>query len=431
MKIEPVMSELNVSVSESVESLSDHPIEAVDYESLFTRKLNQLRQDGNYRVFTELERPRGRYPITMWHSPEGLREVVIWCSNDYLGMGHSEVIRNAMHAAIDAGATGAGGTRNIGGTNHLHVQLERTLATLHQKPAALTFTSGYVANYTALSVLGSVLPNCAIVSDAGNHNSMIEGIRRSGAQKVIFRHNDMADLELKLAQLPYEQAKLIAFESIYSMNGNMSPVREVVALAKRYGAMTYLDEVHAVGMYGPKGGGVAQALGIADQIDVIQGTLGKAFGLVGGYITGSADLVDCVRSFGHGFIFSTSLPPVIAAGAQASIEHLMQSNVERQAQQQNATLLKQALRAAGIPTMPSPSHIVPVVIGDAIKAKRLTDQLLHRYGIYVQPINYPTVPRGTERLRLTPGPKHTPDLIAGLVRALSELWVEFDLPPAA
>ncbi len=402
-----------------------HEASETDYQTVFTQKLKQLKREGNYRVFTELERPRGQFPRTVWHSPSGRREVVIWCSNDYLCMGHSDVIRTAMHEAIEDGATGAGGTRNIGGTNHLHVQLEQTLARLHHKEAALTFTSGYMANHTALSVLGSLLPGCVILSDAGNHNSMIEGIKRSGAEKIIFKHNDLEDLEAKLRALPRGQAKLIAFESVYSMNGNISPVREVIALAKRYGALTYLDEVHAVGMYGPRGGGIAQLQGVEDEIDVIQGTLGKAFGLVGGYISGSAALVDCVRSFGHGFIFSTALPPVIAAGARASIEHLMQSDVERVAQQRHAALLKQALREAGIPTLPSPSHIVPVVIGDAVKTKRVTDKLLQQYGLYVQPINYPTVPRGTERLRLTPGPRHDAQLIGELVQALREVWQEF------
>ncbi len=406
----------------------DQPMSSDVYQAFFTGKLDELKREGNYRVFTELDRPRGQFPRTVWHSPHGAREVVIWCSNDYLCMGHSEVIREAMHAAIEQGATGAGGTRNIGGTNMRHVQLERTLADLHHKEAALTFSSGYIANHTSLSVLGSILPDCVILSDQGNHNSMIEGIRRSGAHKLIFKHNDLVDLETKLAALPAKQSKLIVFESVYSMNGNIAPVREIVSLAKRYGGLTYLDEVHAVGMYGAQGGGIAQMQGVEDQIDVIQGTLGKAFGLVGGYIAGHAALVDCVRSFGHGFIFSTSLPPVIAAGAQASITHLMQSATERTLQQRHTAALKQALVAAGIPTLPSPSHIVPVVIGDAIKIKQLTDRLLSGYGIYVQPINFPTVPRGTERLRLTPGPGHTPGLIQPLVQALAAVWAEFDLP---
>jgi 5-aminolevulinate synthase len=397
------------------------------YQALFNQRLDQLKREGNYRVFTELERPAGKFPRAIWHSPTGRREVVVWCSNDYLGMGHHRVVRRAMHDAIEAGATGAGGTRNIAGTNHLHVELEKTLAMLHRKPTALTFTSGYVANFTSLAVLGSLLPDCVILSDQENHNSMIEGIRHSGAAKIIFKHNDVADLEAKLAALPLDQPKVVAFESVYSMSGSVAPVRQIASIAKRYNALTYLDEVHAVGMYGEQGGGIAQAQGVEDEIDVIQGTLGKAFGLVGGYIAGSAELVDCVRSFGNGFIFSTALPPVIAAGARASITHLMQSDVERNAQQCHAALLKRALREVGVSTLPSASHIVPVVVGDAIKVKQLTDRLLREHGQYAQPINYPTVPRGTERIRLTPGPFHTSDLIERLVEALDAVWDELAL----
>jgi 5-aminolevulinate synthase len=400
----------------------------MDYQDLFNQRLDQLKREGNYRVFTELERPVGKFPRAIWHSPQGRREVVIWCSNDYLGMGHHRVVRQAMCEAIDAGATGAGGTRNIAGTNHAHVALERALAKLHRKPAALTFTSGYVANHTSLAVLGSLLPNCVILSDESNHNSMIEGIRRSGAAKIIFKHNDVHDLESKLACLPADQPKIVAFESVYSMCGSIAPVREIAALAKHYGALTYLDEVHAVGMYGEQGGGIAQAQGCEAEIDVIQGTLGKAFGLVGGYIAASAALVDCVRSFGNGFIFSTSLPPVIAAGALASVTHLMQSDYEREAQKCHAAMLKRALRNVGIPTLPSPSHIVPVIVGDAIKVKRLTDKLLDEHGQYAQPINYPTVPRGSERIRLTPGPLHNESLIESFVDALDAAWTELELP---
>ena len=406
----------------------------MDYQAFFGQRLNALKREGNYRTFVELERPAGRFPHVIWHSATGPRDVVTWCSNDYLGMGHHRAVKEAMVQAAEAGATGAGGTRNIGGTNQWHIKLEKTLAALHRKPAALTFTSGYTANQTALAVLGSVLPDCVILSDAFNHNSMIEGIRRSGAAKQIFAHNDVRDLESKLAMLPKEQAKIIAFESVYSMCGSMAPIREIVALAKKYGALTYLDEVHAVGMYGEQGGGVAQMLGadVETKIDVIQGTLGKAFGLVGGYIAASDVLVDCVRSFGHGFIFSTSLPPVIAAGAHASITHLMQSNTERTAQRRNVAELKRALAAVGIPAMAtSQSHIVPIVVGDAIKAKQVTDRLLEGFGVYMQPINYPTVPRGTERIRLTPWPHHTPELIAELVQSLDAVWIEFDLPRVA
>ena len=403
----------------------------MNYQAFFGQRLDVLKCEGNYRTFVELERPAGRFPRVIWHSPTGPRDVVTWCSNDYLGMGHHRVVKEAMVLAAESGATGAGGTRNIGGTNFWHIKLEKTLAALHRKLAALTFTSGYTANYTALAVLGSLLPDCVILSDAFNHNSMIEGIRRSGAAKMIFAHNDVRDLEAKLAALPKDQAKIIAFESVYSMCGSMAPIREIIALAKQYGALTYLDEVHAVGMYGEQGGGVAQMLGpeVETEIDIIQGTLGKAFGLVGGYIAGSAELVDCVRSFGHGFIFSTSLPPVIAAGVHASITHLMQSNVERTAQRRNVAELKRALAAMGIPAMTtSQSHIVPIIVGDAIKAKQVTDRLLEGYGVYVQPINYPTVPRGTERIRLTPGPHHTPELVAELVSALDAVWDEFELP---
>jgi 5-aminolevulinate synthase len=394
----------------------------IDYAGIFTARIDQLKHEGRYRVFAHLERPAGAFPRAIWHSPTGRREIVIWCSNDYLAMGHHPVVRQAMHEAIDAGATGAGGTRNIAGTHHAHVQLEQTLMALHGKPAALTFTSGYAANHAALAVLGSLMPDCMILSDERNHNSMIEGIRRSGATKIIFKHNDVDDLESKLRTLPIDQPRIIAFESVYSMCGSTAPVREISHLAKRYGALTYLDEVHAVGMYGERGGGIAQAQGVEDEIDVIQGTLGKAFGLAGGYIAGHEALVDCVRSFGSGFIFSTALPPVIAAGARASILHLMRSDAERQLQQRHAGLLKSALCEAGLPVMPSPSHIVPVMIGDAAKAKALTDRLLHEHGQYCQPINYPTVPRGAERIRLTPGPLHTPELIHTFVEALCSVW---------
>jgi 5-aminolevulinate synthase len=389
-----------------------------DYTALFQARLNGLKTEGRYRSFAELERPMGRLPHARWHTPAGVRDVVIWCSNDYLGMGHHPIVVSAMHAAIDAGSTGAGGTRNIAGTHHLHVELERALAALHNQAAALLFTSGYTANLTALAALGSVLNGAVILSDAANHNSMIEGIRRSGAEKIIFRHNDVADLEKHLQSLPAAQPKIIAFESVYSMSGSISPLVEIVALAKRYGALTYLDEVHAVGMYGPRGGGVAQALGLEHDIDLIQGTLGKAFGLGGGYIAGNAAIVDCVRSFGNGLIFSTSLPPVIAAGALASVQYLMRHDAERQLQQSHAAYLKQQLKSAGIAFIESPSHIVPVIVPGAAKVKAISDRLLNEFGIYVQPINYPTVARGEERLRFTPGPKHTPALIDALIDAL-------------
>jgi 5-aminolevulinate synthase len=390
----------------------------VDYIQRFRDRVGDLKSEGRYRVFAELDRPLGAFPRARWHSNDGIKEVVIWCSNDYLGMGHHAVVREAMRNAIDAGFTGAGGTRNIAGTHHLHVELERTLATLHGKDSALLFTSGYSANQTSLAVLGSLMPHCTILSDAGNHNSMIEGIRRSGAAKIVFKHNDLQDLETQLQKLPADAPKLIAFESVYSMSGSMSPIREICALAKRYGALTYLDEVHAVGMYGPRGGGVAEALGVADQVDIIQGTLGKAFGLGGGYVCAAAEIIDCIRSYGNGFIFSTSLPPVIAAGVLASVKHLMVSNVERSLQSVHATYLKTHLATANIPFVVSPSHIVPVIVPGAARVKAVSDELLRSHGIYVQPINYPTVPRGLERLRFTPGPKHTPELIDSLIAAL-------------
>ena len=354
--------------------------------------------------------------------------MVVWCSNDYLGMGHHPSVRRAMRAAIDEGATGAGGTRNIAGTNSRHVELEALLAELHGKPSALTFSSGYAANLACLSVLGSVLPNTIILSDGDNHNSMIEGIRRSGAERRVFKHNDARDLEAHLKTIPVDQPKLIAFESVYSMSGNISPIADFIELAKRYNALTYIDEVHAVGMYGAKGGGVCQELGLSDHIDVIQGTLGKAYGMQGGYVAGSVEAVDCIRSFGNAFIFSTSLAPVLAAGAIASVTQLMRSQTERLAQRDRVTRVKRLLSQAGIPVMPSMSHIVPVLVGDAVKAKRLSDHLLQRHAIYLQPINYPTVPMGTERLRITPGPLHTDAMVDDLVNAMVASFQALGLP---
>jgi len=362
-----------------------------------------------------------------WASPSGVREVITWCSNDYLGMGHHPLVREAMHKAIDDGATGAGGTRNIGGTNALHVELERLLAKLHDKPAALTFSSGYSANLASLSVLGSLLPNTVILSDADNHNSMIEGIRRANTDRVIFEHNSPRDLEAKLAAIDPDRPKLVVFESVYSMSGNIAPIGEFARVAKKHGAMTYLDEVHAVGMYGNRGGGVSQEMGVADQIDVIQGTLGKAFGMQGGYVTGDTAVVDCIRSFGASFIFSTSLAPVLAAGAIASVNHLMNSQEERRLQRERVAEIKARLTAIGLPVMPSKSHIVPVFVGDPVKVKTLTDRLQDRHGIYLQPINYPTVPRGTERIRIAPGPCHTSAMLDVFVDALDSEWTALDL----
>ncbi len=399
-------------------------IRSADYSGLFAQRLTALKAEGRYRIFAELSRPVGKFPRVMWHGENHAteREVITWCSNDYLGMGHHPSVRDAMFAAIKDGATGAGGTRNIGGTNALHVELERLLAALHDKAAALTFTSGYSANLASLSVLASTLPDTVILSDSDNHNSMIEGIRRSGADRIIVNHNDPRDLETKLASVTPDRPKLVVFESVYSMSGNIAPIAEFARIAKKYGAMTYLDEVHAVGMYGNRGGGVAQELGVADQIDVIQGTLGKAFGMQGGYVTGDESVVDCIRSFGASFIFSTSLAPVLAAGAIASVSHLMRSQDERRLQRERVAEIKNKLRALGLPVMPSVSHIVPVFVGDPVKVKTLTDRLLERHSIYLQPINYPTVARGTERIRIAPGPCHTTAMVDAFVEALDTEW---------
>ena len=402
-------------------------IRSSDYPALFAARIDALKREGRYRIFAELTRPAGEFPRVQWASPSGVREVITWCSNDYLGMGHHPVVREAMHKAIDDGATGAGGTRNIGGTNALHVELERLLATLHDKPAALTFTSGYSANLASLSVLGSLLPDTVILSDADNHNSMIEGIRRANSDRVIFEHNSPRDLEAKLAAISPDRPKLVVFESVYSMSGNIAPIGEFARIAKKYGAMTYLDEVHAVGMYGNRGGGLSQETGVADQIDVIQGTLGKAFGMQGGYVTGDTAVVDCIRSFGASFIFSTSLAPVLAAGAIASVSHLMNSQEERRLQRERVAEMKARLTAIGLPVMPSKSHIVPVFVGDPVKVKTLTDRLQDRHGIYLQPINYPTVPRGTERIRIAPGPCHTSAMLDVFVDALDSEWTALDL----
>jgi 5-aminolevulinate synthase len=427
--------------------LSDTPRRTVDlamnsaparptssYSARFAERISALKREGRYRVFAELTRPLGNHPYVLWQGPAGPRRVVTWCSNDYLGMGHHPLVNAAMQQAVAEGATGAGGTRNIGGTNARHVALERLLAGLHGKQAALTFTSGYSANLASLSVLGSLLPHTVILSDADNHNSMIEGIRRSGAEKIIFEHNSPRDLEAKLRTIAPDRPKLIVFESVYSMSGNIAPIREFVALAKKYNAMTYIDEVHAVGMYGARGGGVTEEMGIAHEIDVIQGTLGKAFGMQGGYVAGDEPVVDCIRSFGASFIFSTSLAPVLAAGAIASISHLMASPVERARQREHVVLLRKRLVEANLPMMPSQtpagfsSHIVPVFVGDPVLAKSVSDRLLAEHSIYIQPINYPTVPRGTERLRIAPGPAHVPALIDELVQALDTLWRDMQLP---
>ena len=392
------------------------------FDAMFTAQLDDLKGEGNYRIFAELERRCGAFPKAKSHDDDAPDEVTVWCSNDYLGMGQNPIVREAMKDAIDQCGTGAGGTRNISGTNFHHVALERELADLHGKEAALLFTSGYVSNWASLSTLGARLPDAVILSDALNHASMIEGIRHSRAQKVIWKHNDPEDLDRKLATLPANAPKIVAFESVYSMDGDICPMQEIVEVAEKHGAMTYLDEVHAVGLYGPRGGGVSEELGLADRITLIEGTLGKAFGCMGGYITGSAALCDFVRSFASGFIFTTALPPAVAAAAQASIAHLKTSDLERQRQRRQVARLRAKLDARGIPHMDNPSHIIPVMIKDPVKCRMLSDILMNDYGIYVQPINYPTVPKGTERLRFTPGPLHSDADIDHLVEALTVLW---------
>ena len=397
----------------------------MDYGAFFRAELDALRDRGDYREFAELERARGEVPQAKCHNLG--RDVTIWCSNDYLGMGQHPDVLNAMHAALDRCGAGAGGTRNISGTTHDHVLLEAELADLHGKEAALLFTSGYVSNWAALGTLASRIPDCIVLSDALNHASMIEGIRHSRAQKIIWKHNDLTDLESKLAALPAEQPKLIAFESVYSMDGDIAPIEEICDLADRYGAMTYLDEVHAVGLYGPRGGGIAEARGLMDRLTVIEGTLGKAFGVVGGYIAASAELCDFVRSFASGFIFTTSLPPSVAAGACASIRHLKASSEERQLQKRRVTEVRARLDSLGLPHIDNPSHIIPVMVGDPVKCKFISDKLLRDHGIYIQPINYPTVPKGTERLRITPSPVHSPEDVERLVQALGDLWTQCEL----
>ena len=401
------------------------------YLARFQEAIAELKREGRYRVFADVLRRRGAFPAAIYHGDTTPRPITIWCSNDYLGMGQNPKVLAAMHAALDEVGAGAGGTRNISGTTHYHVQLEQELADLHGKEAALLFTSGYVSNDTTLATLAKLLPGVVLISDQLNHASMIEGIRHGGGDKKIFRHNDLGHLEEILKAVEPGRPKVIAFEGVYSMDGDFGPTKKICDLADKYGAMTYIDEVHAVGMYGPRGAGVAARDGTMGRIDIVEGTLAKAYGVMGGYIAAKTEIVDAIRSYAPGFIFSTSLAPVLCAGAIASIRHLKESNVEREAQQAGAAKLKRMMKACGLPIIDSPSHIVPVMVGDAVCCKAVSDALLRTYNIYVQPINYPTVPRGQERLRFTPGPQHTPEMMDKLVGALNELWQHHALARAA
>ncbi|NNK77212.1 MAG: 5-aminolevulinate synthase [Litoreibacter sp.] len=402
------------------------------YDAALDTALQRLHDEGRYRTFIDVERERGNFPMATRTRPDGsTQDVTIWCGNDYLGMGQHPVVISAMHAALDASGAGSGGTRNISGTTVNHKRLEAELADLHGKESALLFTSAYIANDATLSTLPKLFPGLVILSDALNHASMIEGIRRNGGAKRIFRHNDLDDLRAKLEALPQGTPKVIAFESIYSMDGDFSPMEEICDLADEFGALTYLDEVHAVGMYGPRGAGVAERDGLMGRIDIINGTLAKAYGVMGGYIAASAKMCDAIRSYAPGFIFTTSLPPAVAAGAAASVAHLKTDAALREQHRQGAAALKLRLRGLGLPIIDHGSHIVPVHVGDPVKCKMISDRLLEDFGVYVQPINFPTVPRGTERLRFTPSPTHTPDMTRHLVHALDSLWSQCALNRAA
>ena len=404
---------------------------AVNYNEVFEKAIADLKSEKRYRVFTELGRHAGDFPRATRHTENGTAEVTIWCSNDYLGMGQHPKVLAAMKDAVDEFGAGAGGTRNISGNAHMICELERELADLHGKERALVFTSGFVSNDATISTLGKLLPNAVILSDELNHASMIDGVRHSKCEKVIFKHNDVADLEEKLKQIDIDRPKVIAFESVYSMDGDISPMKEFCDLADKYNAMTYLDEVHAVGLYGPRGGGIAEREGLMDRIDIMEGTLGKAFGVVGGFITATEAIVDAIRSYASGFIFTTTLPPAVAAGALASVRHLKQSQMERTSHQERAATLKKLLMDAGLPVLQTPTHIVPVMVYDAALCKQASDMLLEDYGIYIQPINFPTVPRGEERLRITPSPFHDDQMMDHLVSSLKEVWKRLGLRQAA
>lgn len=404
----------------------------MDYQRVFNQAIDRLHAEGRYRVFIDILRTKGMFPnARCFAGHNGPKPITVWCSNDYLAMGQHPKVVEAMEEALHNVGAGSGGTRNIGGNTHYHIDLEAELADLHGKEAALLFTSGYISNEATLATLGKILPGCIIFSDELNHASMIAGIRNSGCEKQVWRHNDLAHLEELLAAADPEAPKLIAFESVYSMDGDIGPISEICDLADKYNALTYCDEVHAVGMYGPRGGGITDRDGVADRVTIIEGTLGKAFGVMGGYIAADSVIVDVIRSYAPGFIFTTSLSPVLVAGVLASVRHLKQSNVEREGQQAAAAYLKDCFAKAGLPVMPSVTHIVPLMVGDPIKAKKISDVLLAEYGVYVQPINFPTVPRGTERLRFTPGPQHSEEMMRDLTSALVEIWGRLELKLAA